>query len=71
MRIYEIWVVSELYFMNELNDQQCKAVEVVEGPLVIVAGPGTGKTKTLTARIEHLIASGAAKPGEILARHLR
>lgn len=51
----------------ELNDPQRQAVEIVSGPLLIVAGPGTGKTKTLTARIAHLITSGAAKPGEILA----
>lgn len=42
-------------------------MEADDGPVVIVAGPGTGKTKTLTARIAYLIASGRAKPGEILA----
>ena len=52
---------------DELNDQQREAVELVGEPSLIVAGPGTGKTKTLTARIAHLITSGAAKPGEILA----
>ncbi len=53
--------------MSELNEQQCEAVEQTNGPLLIVAGPGTGKTKTLVARIVHLIESEAAKPGEILA----
>lgn len=50
-----------------LNNTQLQAVESMTGPVLIVAGPGTGKTKTLTARIAHLIASGTAKPGEILA----
>lgn len=53
--------------MGELNYQQCEAVEAIDGPLLVVAGPGTGKTKTLTARIGHFITSGAAKPSEILA----
>lgn len=44
--------------MNGLNDQQRDAVQAGEGPILIVAGPGTGKTKTLTARIAHLIAGG-------------
>lgn len=53
--------------LDELNVEQKSAVNQTDGPLLIVAGPGTGKTKTLTARIAHLMASGAAKPGEILA----
>ncbi|HSE60972.1 MAG TPA: ATP-dependent helicase [Candidatus Saccharimonadales bacterium] len=53
--------------MDTLNTQQQRAVEAGDGPLIIVAGPGTGKTKTLTARISYLISSGRAKPGDILA----
>lgn len=53
--------------MDTLNDEQRKAVLAGDGPVVIVAGPGTGKTKTLTARIIHLIESGRAKPQDILA----
>lgn len=53
--------------MNNLNDQQLKAVQAGSGPVLIVAGPGTGKTKTLTARIVHLIKNGGVRPGEILA----
>jgi superfamily I DNA/RNA helicase len=50
-----------------LNPEQKGAVEAGDGPLLIVAGPGTGKTKTLTERVVHLVQSGRAKPQEILA----
>lgn len=60
-------VVAVQPFLNDLNSEQRRAVEAGEGPVVIVAGPGTGKTKTLTARIAYLIESGRARPGEILA----
>ncbi|MDP9245899.1 MAG: ATP-dependent helicase [Chloroflexota bacterium] len=50
-----------------LTPEQREAVEHGEGPLLIVAGAGTGKTHVLTARIVQLIASGRAKPHEILA----
>jgi len=53
--------------LEQLNDDQRRAVTAADGPLLIVAGPGTGKTKTLTARIAHIIADGRAKPQEILA----
>ncbi len=50
-----------------LTPEQREAVEHGDGPLLIVAGAGTGKTHVLTARIVQLIASGRAKPHEILA----
>ena len=50
-----------------LTAEQRDAVEHGDGPLLIVAGAGTGKTHVLTARIVQLIASGRAKPHEILA----
>ncbi len=53
-------------YLNELNPDQVSAVEHIHGPLMIVAGAGTGKTKTLTYRILHLIHSGVL-PGQILA----
>ncbi len=53
--------------LRELNESQKRAVMAGDGPVVIIAGPGTGKTKTLTARIAHLITSGRARPAQILA----
>ncbi|MDP6101920.1 MAG: ATP-dependent helicase, partial [Dehalococcoidia bacterium] len=55
---------SEIW-RNELNEQQFKAATHDEGPLLIVAGAGTGKTKTLAARVSHLLSEGVA-PERIL-----
>lgn len=52
--------------MSELNSEQRQAAAAADGPVSIVAGPGTGKTKTLVARIEHLLGRGV-HPEAILA----
>lgn len=54
-------------FLHGLNERQREAAEAIDGPLLIVAGAGSGKTRTLTYRIANLIASGRAQPWQILA----
>ncbi|MFH1519434.1 MAG: ATP-dependent DNA helicase, partial [Candidatus Omnitrophota bacterium] len=53
--------------LEGLNDKQIEAVKHDQGPLLIIAGAGTGKTAVITRRIAHLISTKSAKPEEILA----
>jgi DNA helicase II / ATP-dependent DNA helicase PcrA len=57
---------NEPYYIKTLNNEQKKAVLQTEGPLLILAGAGAGKTKTITHRILHIIKMGA-RPSSILA----
>lgn len=62
-------MIREIFekFYNQLNPQQKEAVDMLEGPLMVVAGPGTGKTQVLTLRIANIILQDKARPEEILA----
>ncbi|MCV6584540.1 MAG: UvrD-helicase domain-containing protein [Marinibacterium sp.] len=54
-------------YLDELNPAQRAAVECLDGPVLMLAGAGTGKTKALTARVAHLVNTGRARPNEILS----
>ena len=59
--------MNKFFYLDSLNQKQKEAVETLTGPVLILAGAGTGKTRVLTTRLSHILNKKLAKPWEILA----
>jgi DNA helicase II / ATP-dependent DNA helicase PcrA len=63
----EVPTSSRERLLADLDDEQREAVLAARGPVCVLAGAGTGKTRTITRRIAHLVAAGHVAPGQVLA----
>src|SRR3989344_3210092 len=69
-QILKIWKMISKNFAEQykkLNAEQKEAVDTVEGPVMVIAGPGTGKTQVLTLRVANILQKSQVNPGNILA----